>query len=102
MGGATNVASASIASARRSANGHQCIFIDGSGTAALAPVDLIEGIAGAVGFVAPWAEVEIVDEAGTPLSNGRDGIIRYRTPGFLGGPVRGQLVLSRRHWLSHR
>src|SRR5882672_1571477 len=63
------------------------------GTAALAPVDLIEGIAGAVGFVAPWAEVEIVDEAGDPLSNGRDGIIRYRTPDFLGnvssvgGPV---------------
>jgi acyl-coenzyme A synthetase/AMP-(fatty) acid ligase len=54
------------------------------GTAALAPVDLIEGIAGAVGFVAPWAEVEIVDEAGTPLSNDRDGIIRYRTPRFLG------------------
>jgi acyl-coenzyme A synthetase/AMP-(fatty) acid ligase len=54
------------------------------GTAALAPVDLIEGIAGAVGFVAPWAEVEIVDQAGTPLPNGRDGIIRYRTPGFLG------------------
>jgi acyl-coenzyme A synthetase/AMP-(fatty) acid ligase len=54
------------------------------GTAALAPCDLIEGVAGAVGFVAPWAEVEIVDEAGTPLSNGRDGIIRYRTPRFLG------------------
>jgi acyl-coenzyme A synthetase/AMP-(fatty) acid ligase len=65
------------------------------GTAALSPIDLIEGIAGAVGFVAPWAEVEIVDRAGTPLSNGRDGIIRYRAPGFLGnvssagGPVSG-------------
>jgi len=50
--------------------------------AALAPYDLIEGIPGAVGFVAPWAEVEIVDNAGNPVPNGRDGIIRYRTPRF--------------------
>jgi acyl-coenzyme A synthetase/AMP-(fatty) acid ligase len=54
-----------------------------AGLAALAPFDLIEGIAGAVGFVAPWAEVEIVDNAGNPVPNGRDGIIRYRTPRFL-------------------
>jgi len=54
------------------------------GCAALAPLDLIEEIPGAVGFVAPWAEVEIVDHAGNPLPNGRDGIIRYRTPRFLG------------------
>jgi len=53
------------------------------GCAALAPLDLIEGISGAVGFVAPWAEVEIVDDAGNQLANGRDGIIRYRTPRFL-------------------
>jgi acyl-coenzyme A synthetase/AMP-(fatty) acid ligase len=66
------------------------------GCAALAPLDLIEGIPGAVGFVAPWAEVEIVDHAGNPLPNGLDGIIRYRTPRFLGnvspqgGPVADQ------------
>src|SRR5262249_48034556 len=54
------------------------------GCAALAPLDLIEEIAGAVGFVAPWAEVEIVDDSGTPVPNGRDGIIRYRTPRFIG------------------
>jgi len=50
-----------------------------AGLAALAPYDLIEGIAGAVGFVAPWAEVEIVDNAGNPVPNGCDGMIRYRT-----------------------
>jgi acyl-coenzyme A synthetase/AMP-(fatty) acid ligase len=66
------------------------------GTAALAPVDLIEGIAGAVGFVPPWAEVEIVDQAGIPLSNGGDGIIRYRTPDFLGNvsPANGPVADS--------
>ncbi len=64
-----------------------------AGTAALAPFDLIEGITGAVGFVAPWAEVEIVDHAGNPVPQGRDGVIRFRTPRFLGnvnpggGPV---------------
>src|SRR5262249_17021248 len=35
------------------------------------------------GFVAPWAEVEIVDDAGTLLPNGRTGMIRCRTPQFL-------------------
>jgi acyl-coenzyme A synthetase/AMP-(fatty) acid ligase len=54
------------------------------GCAALASFDLIEEIAGAVGFVAPWAEVEIVDDGGNPVPNGRDGIIRYRTPRFIG------------------
>jgi acyl-coenzyme A synthetase/AMP-(fatty) acid ligase len=54
-----------------------------AGAAAVAPFDLIEGVAGAVGFVAPWADVEIVDEAGTPLPAGREGSIRYRTPQFL-------------------
>jgi acyl-coenzyme A synthetase/AMP-(fatty) acid ligase len=55
-----------------------------AGLAACAPFDLIEGIAGAVGFVAPWAELEIVDDAGNQVPNGRDGIIRYRTPRFIG------------------
>jgi long-chain acyl-CoA synthetase len=53
------------------------------GLAAVAPFDLIDGVAGAAGFVPPWAEVEIVDETGTPVPNGREGAIRYRTPQFL-------------------
>jgi acyl-coenzyme A synthetase/AMP-(fatty) acid ligase len=55
-----------------------------AGTAAMAPVDAIEAVPDAVGFVTPWAEVEIVDDAGTALPDGREGIIRYRTPQFLG------------------
>lgn len=54
-----------------------------AGAAAVAPFDLIEAVAGAVGFVAPWADVEIVDGAGIPLPAGREGSIRYRTPQFL-------------------
>jgi acyl-coenzyme A synthetase/AMP-(fatty) acid ligase len=66
------------------------------GIAACAPFDLIEGIAGAVGFVAPWAELEIVDDAGKPVPDGHDGLVRYRTACFLGnvgsagGPVTDQ------------
>jgi acyl-coenzyme A synthetase/AMP-(fatty) acid ligase len=54
-----------------------------AGLAALAPFDLIDGVPGAVGFVVPWAEVEIVDEAGASLPAGQEGMIRYRTPQFL-------------------
>jgi acyl-coenzyme A synthetase/AMP-(fatty) acid ligase len=49
----------------------------------MAPFDRIDGIEGAVGFIMPWAHVEIVDEAGTPLPAGREGVIRYRTLPFL-------------------
>ena len=34
--------------------------------------------AGAVGFVAPWAEVQAVDEAGRVLPAGSDGVLRIR------------------------
>jgi acyl-coenzyme A synthetase/AMP-(fatty) acid ligase len=53
------------------------------GVVATAPFELMDGIAGAVGFVLPWAELQIVNEAGESLPNGQDGIIRYRTPQFL-------------------
>jgi acyl-coenzyme A synthetase/AMP-(fatty) acid ligase len=54
------------------------------GIVATAPFDLIDGIAGAVGFILPWAELQIVNEAGECLPDGQEGIIRYRTPQFLG------------------
>ena len=34
---------------------------------------------GSVGYVLPWAEVEIVDEAGTRLAPGHDGLIRMKS-----------------------
>jgi acyl-coenzyme A synthetase/AMP-(fatty) acid ligase len=54
------------------------------GVVATAPFDVIDGIAGAVGFILPWVELEIVNEAGEVLPNGQVGIIRCRTPQFLG------------------
>jgi acyl-coenzyme A synthetase/AMP-(fatty) acid ligase len=67
------------------------------GVVATAPFDLIDGIAGAVGFVLPWAELQIVNEAGESLPNGQDGIIRLRTPQFLGNvvPKNGSVT---EHW----
>jgi acyl-coenzyme A synthetase/AMP-(fatty) acid ligase len=53
------------------------------GRVAMAPCDRVEGVDDAAGFILPWADVEIVDEAGTPLPIGREGVIRYRTPQFL-------------------
>jgi acyl-coenzyme A synthetase/AMP-(fatty) acid ligase len=45
--------------------------------------DMIANIPGAVGFVAPWAEVEIVDDAGNILPAGVEGRVRGRTPIFV-------------------
>jgi acyl-coenzyme A synthetase/AMP-(fatty) acid ligase len=54
-----------------------------AGAAATAPYELIAGIPGAVGYLTPWAELQIVDEAGAPLPANSEGIVRYRTPFFL-------------------
>jgi acyl-coenzyme A synthetase/AMP-(fatty) acid ligase len=54
-----------------------------AGTIALASYDTIANTPGAVGFVLPGTELEIVDESGTVLSAGEEGQIRCRTPTFL-------------------
>ncbi len=41
-------------------------------------MDQLTAIEGATGFVAPWAEVEIVDEQDKTLPPGTDGILRIR------------------------
>jgi acyl-coenzyme A synthetase/AMP-(fatty) acid ligase len=51
-----------------------------AGVVALAPFDAIMDVPGAVGFALPWAEIQIVDEIGTVLQPGAEGLIRYRTP----------------------
>jgi acyl-coenzyme A synthetase/AMP-(fatty) acid ligase len=58
-----------------------------AGTAACAPYDVIENIPNAVGIVLPDVELEIVDEAGSVLPIGSEGLVRLRTP---------QLQLSRK------
>lgn len=49
-----------------------------AGGTAIASADKVGSIAGVAGFVAPWAEVEIVDDAGNELPIGSEGIIRIR------------------------
>ena len=50
------------------------------GVVAMAPFDMIAEVPGAVGFVLPWVEVEVVDEDEQAVSTGAEGAIRYRTP----------------------
>ena len=49
-----------------------------AGATAFAKTDQLTAIEGATGFVAPWAEVEIVDERDCALPAGSDGILRIR------------------------
>jgi acyl-coenzyme A synthetase/AMP-(fatty) acid ligase len=53
-----------------------------AGIIAFAPYDAIRDLPGAAGFVAPWAELEIVDSADKVLPLGEEGIIRCRTAAF--------------------
>ena len=52
-----------------------------AGTVAHAPSEMLKGIEGAVGFVAPWATVEAVDDNGKALPRGQAGVLRMRTHG---------------------
>ena len=81
-----------------------------TGTIAFAPAQMIADVPGAVGFVTPGAEVEIVDASDNPLAAGKEGIVRTRT-GADGGRLCRQsgrdrarfpqrLVLSRRHRIA--
>jgi acyl-coenzyme A synthetase/AMP-(fatty) acid ligase len=52
-----------------------------AGTVAHAPSEMMQGIEGAVGIVAPWAEVQAVDGRGAVLPRGQTGNIRIRAEG---------------------
>jgi len=49
------------------------------GMIAEAPAELMEHIPGCAGYVHPWNQVEIVDDADRPLPAGTDGIVRIRS-----------------------
>src|SRR5262249_10532536 len=51
-----------------------------TGTVCVGAAHLLADHPGAVGFVTPDAEVEVIDEAGAILPAGREGIVRVRTP----------------------
>jgi acyl-coenzyme A synthetase/AMP-(fatty) acid ligase len=50
-----------------------------AGGTAFATADQLTEIEGATGFVAPWAELEIIDEQDRPVPAGTDGIVRIRS-----------------------
>jgi acyl-CoA synthetase (AMP-forming)/AMP-acid ligase II len=50
-----------------------------AGGTAFALADQLTGAEGATGFVAPWAELEIVDAGGNVLPAGEQGIVRIRS-----------------------
>jgi len=54
-----------------------------AGTVAIAPYDMIADIPGAVGFIIPEAEVEIVDAADNVLPIGAEGFVRVRSKQFV-------------------
>jgi len=42
---------------------------------------------GAVGFVAPWVEAQVVDDNGVPLAAGKEGALRFRSSDWSGAEV---------------
>jgi acyl-coenzyme A synthetase/AMP-(fatty) acid ligase len=54
-----------------------------AGVSASAPYDTIADVSGAVGFVLPEVELEIVDSDRRPMPVGSDGIVRLRTHEFI-------------------
>lgn len=72
------------------------------GTMAFATYNTIAHVPGAVGIVAPWAQVEIVDQAGNVVAPGVEGQIRARTPTLLERLAvgkRGEDIDLRNAWL---
>jgi acyl-coenzyme A synthetase/AMP-(fatty) acid ligase len=61
-----------------------------TGAVAVAPAHAIADVPGAVGFVVPGAEIEIVDGAGNVLAVDAEGAVRIRTAqtatGYVGNP----------------
>jgi acyl-CoA synthetase (AMP-forming)/AMP-acid ligase II len=47
-----------------------------AGATAFATIDSIGEVEGATGYIAPWAQVEVVDEAGKVLPRGEEGTLR--------------------------
>jgi acyl-coenzyme A synthetase/AMP-(fatty) acid ligase len=54
-----------------------------AGTVAIAPFDAIADVPGAVGYIVPGVEVEIVDHLGNIQPAGAQGFIRLRSPQFV-------------------
>jgi acyl-CoA synthetase (AMP-forming)/AMP-acid ligase II len=66
-------------------------------TIAFGPASLNEAVPGAVGYVQPWAKVEIIDSESRLLPNGTTGVVRVRTRNMASGYV-GDPESTREHF----
>jgi acyl-coenzyme A synthetase/AMP-(fatty) acid ligase len=57
------------------------------GTVARAPANILAELPGAVGFVEPGVRLQVIDESGSVLPAGREGMIRVHSPSIVNGYV---------------
>ena len=86
-GGIVSKALSQRVRARMGSNLICCYGSTEAGSVASAPAYLIEHLSNAVGHVAPWITVEIVDRSGRVLSAGKEGLVRIRGPYNVAGYV---------------
>jgi acyl-coenzyme A synthetase/AMP-(fatty) acid ligase len=82
--GASTISRASILRVQKALCRNVIMFYGSTeaGVAALAPYDMIAGVSGAVGYIMPGVDVEIVDAADRVLPVGREGFVRVRSQVF--------------------
>src|SRR5215471_9926941 len=90
-GGIVSKALSERVRARMGSNLVCCYGSTEAGSVASAPAHLIEHLPNAVGHVAPWMTVEIVDRSGQVQRAGQQGAVRIRGPynvsGYVGNPA---------------
>lgn len=73
-------------------------------TISSAPAYTLTGVPGGAGFVAPGVSVQIVDEEGNLLPQGREGLLRVRTPvnvsGYLDDPEEAKALFRDGYFLT--
>ena len=82
--GAANISRNSVQRVKNSICRNVIMFYGSTeaGVAALAPYDMIADVRGAVGYLMPGVEVEIVDAADRVLPIGKEGFVRVRSKVF--------------------
>jgi acyl-coenzyme A synthetase/AMP-(fatty) acid ligase len=82
--GAASISRASILRVKKSLCQNVIMFYGSTeaGVAALAPYDMIADVPGAVGYIMPGVDVEIVDNAQRVVPHGKEGFVRVRSPVF--------------------
>jgi acyl-coenzyme A synthetase/AMP-(fatty) acid ligase len=79
--GASTISRASVLRVQKTLCRNVIVFYGSTeaGVAALAPYDMIADVPGAVGYIMPGVDVEIVDSADRVLPAGKEGFVRVRS-----------------------